>query len=179
MSSDDEPLLRNEGVGIVLDQCATAAWKNAGETWEAINSRIVTARLQIVQRGHRRRGGSRWTSSRYLSLISAYAPTAKAPPGIRAKFVDDFQGALNSLPSDDIVIVLGDFNARVGKRETEDDVWKEVRGLHGIGTCNEAGEQLLELCVANNLTIMNTWFQKKLIQYTWVHGCTLLLSRLI
>ena len=112
-----------------------------------------------------------------MSLISAYAPTAKVPPGIRAKFVDDLQGALGSLPSDDIVIVLGDFNAHVGKRETENDVWKEVRGLHRIGTCNEAGELLLELCAVNNLTIMDTWFQKKL--YTWVHGCTLLLSRLI
>ena len=32
LPGDDEPLLRNEGVGIVLDQHATVAWKNAGET---------------------------------------------------------------------------------------------------------------------------------------------------
>ena len=43
LPGDGEPLLRNEGVGIVLDQRATAAWKNASETWEAISSRIVTA----------------------------------------------------------------------------------------------------------------------------------------
>ena len=133
---DGEPLLRNEGVGIVLDHCATAVWKNARE---AVSSRIVTARLQIVQRGHRRCGGSRWTSSRYLSLISAYTPTAKAPPGVKAKFVDNLQCTLDALPVGDIVTVLGDFNARIGKRESEDDVWREVRGLHGIGTCNEAG----------------------------------------
>ena len=100
----------------------------------------MTARLQIVQCGHRQHGGSRWTSSRYLLLISAYAPTAKAPLGIRAKFVDNLQGALDSLPSDNIVIVLGDFNPRVGKWKTEDYVWKEVREFHGIGTCNEAEE---------------------------------------
>jgi len=31
LPGDGEPLIRNECVGIVLDQSATAAWKNAGE----------------------------------------------------------------------------------------------------------------------------------------------------
>ena len=43
LPGDGVSLLRNEGVGIVLYQCSTAAWKNAIETWEAISSRIVTA----------------------------------------------------------------------------------------------------------------------------------------
>ena len=30
LPGDGEPLLRNKGVGIVLDQRATAAWMNAG-----------------------------------------------------------------------------------------------------------------------------------------------------
>ena len=126
-----------------------------------------------MQCGRRWHGGSRWTSSRYLSLISAYAPTAKAPPSVKSKFVDDLQGTLNLLPLGDIVMVLGDFNARVGKREVEDDVWREVRGIYGIGTCNEAGEQLLELRAVNNLTIMNTWLQKKPVHLdTWMHPAT-------
>jgi len=73
---DGEPLLKNTGVGIVLDQRATAAWKNAGECWEVVSYQIVTAWLQIAQPEHGRRGGSR-TSGRYLSLLSVYAPTAK------------------------------------------------------------------------------------------------------
>ena len=32
-----------EGVGIVLDQHATATWKSPGECWEVVSSRIVTA----------------------------------------------------------------------------------------------------------------------------------------
>ena len=47
------------------------------------------------------------------------------------KFTDDFQCTLDTLPAGDVVMVLGDFNARIGKREFEDDVWSEVRGLHG------------------------------------------------
>ena len=121
-----------------------------GETWEAVSSRIVTARLQIVQHGYRRYGGTRWTGHRYLLLMSVYAPTAKAPPGIKAKFVADFKRTRDTPPVGDVVLLLGDFNAHVGKRSSEDDVWREVRGLHDLGTCNEAGEQLLELCAVNN-----------------------------
>ena len=93
LPDDGEPLIRNEGVGIVLDQCVTAALKNVGECWEAVSSGIVTAILRIAQRGQRQCAGSRWTSSRCLSLVSIYAPTAKAPPGVKATFADDFQSS--------------------------------------------------------------------------------------
>ena len=115
LPDDGEPLIRNEGVDIVLDQRATAAWKNAGECWKVISSRIVTARWRIAQRGQRQRSGSRWTSSRCLSLVSMYAPMAKAPLGVKAGFIDDLQSTLGSLPAGDTVLVLGDFNAHVGK----------------------------------------------------------------
>ena len=39
---------------------------------------------------------------------------AKAPPGVRAKFVDDLHETLDLLPSDDIVMVL----PHTGKWET-------------------------------------------------------------
>ena len=39
--------------------------------------------------------------------------------------------------------------------------------------CNEAGEKLLEFCSVNNLTIMNTRFQKKVVHLTtWTHSTT-------
>ena len=41
LPSDHERAARNEGVGIALDKKATAAWKNVGEVWEAISSRVV------------------------------------------------------------------------------------------------------------------------------------------
>ena len=47
---------------------------------------------------------------------------------------------------------------------------REVRGSLWIGICNEAREQLLELCAVTNLTIMNTWFKKKAVHLgTWIH----------
>ena len=48
-----------------------------------------------------------------------------------------------------------------------------VRGAHGVGRYNEAGEELLELCNFNQLTVMNTWFEKKQHHLTtWKHPVT-------
>ena len=106
-------------------------------------------------------------------MVSVYAPTAKAPPGVKAKFTDELQDTLDRVPADDILIVLGDFSACVGKSEGDSDVWREVRGRHGIGRCNEAGETFLEFCSMNNLTIMNTCFEKPQVHLaTWKHPAT-------
>ena len=37
--------IRNEGVGLVLDERATSARKEAEEVWDAVSSRIVTAQM--------------------------------------------------------------------------------------------------------------------------------------
>ena len=36
-------------------------------------------------------------------------------------------------------------------------------GPHGIGKCNENGEQLLDFCASNHMLVSNTWFQHKLL----------------
>ena len=70
--------MRCEGVGIALHETTTAAWKDAGEVWEVVSSRVITARLRLSRAGQRRPGGSRETRSSLLSVVSVYAPTAKA-----------------------------------------------------------------------------------------------------
>ena len=164
--------VRNEGVGIALDEMATAAWKAAGEVWDAVSSRIVTARLKSTSVGRRRPGGSRETRNSYISVISVYAPTAKAPPAIVQKFMDNLQDTVDKIPASDVLMLLGDFNARVGS-SGDDDLWLGVRGRHGVGVCNEAGERFLEFCALNQFSIMNTWFEKKQHHLaTWKHPAT-------
>jgi hypothetical protein len=52
-------------------------------------------------------------------------------------------------------------------------LWEETLGLYGLDERNDAGEEFLELCATNNLTIMNTWFQKKDLHLgTWMHPAT-------
>ena len=63
----------------------------------------------------------------------------------------------------DRVIILGDFNGKVG--EGMDD--KEV-GPFGLGERNENGQLLVDFSKANDLFITSTWYQqKKGAQHTW------------
>ena len=173
LPKDGEPAVRNEGVGILLDERATAAWKEAGEVWNAVSSRVVTARLKLVGAGQRKPGGSREKKNTYLSVVCVYAPTAKAPPGIAQKFTEDLQDTVDKIPTSDVLLLPGDFNARVGCSVADGDVWRGVRGRHGVGCCNEAGEKFLEFYAVNQFTIMNTWFTKKSIHLaTWKHPAT-------
>ena len=131
------------------------------------------ARFKAIRAGQRIPGGSRETRNIFVSVVSAYAPTAKAPPGIQSSFRDKLQTTLDRKPSGGILILLGDFNARVGESSPEDDLWRGVRGQHGVASCNEAGERFLEFCTVNGLTIMNTWFLKKSSQLAnWKHPAT-------
>ena len=46
--------ISREGVGIVLNKKATAAWRAAGEEWRAVSSRLVMARLKWTCKSRQR-----------------------------------------------------------------------------------------------------------------------------
>ena len=100
---------------------------------------------------------------RHVAVISVYAPTYKAPVEEKEKFYSDLQDTLDTVSEHDLLLMVGDFNARVGSTEREDreDTWNGVKGFHGVGRMNEAGADLLSFCALNDLTIMNTCFTKK------------------
>ena len=164
---------RNEGVGILLDERATAAWRQGGEAWEAVSSRIVVARLKWVSKRQRRSKGSREASDVFVTVICAYAPTARAPPAVKSRFSSELQDTLDKVPQNDVLVVLGDFNARVGVLKPDEEEWGGIVGKHGLDERNEAGEEFMQFCALNQLKVMNTWFQKKSIYYgTWMHPAT-------
>ena len=66
----------------------------------------------------------------------------------------------------DILIVTGDFNAKIGKDNTGRE---RIMGKEGSGTMNENGEMFVDFCVFNNLVIGGSVFQHKDIHKgTWV-----------
>ena len=66
---------------------------------------------------------------------------------------------MNRISSSNLLLVLGDLNARVGLRSRYSDVWSSVLGHFGIDDINQAGEDLLSFCDLNQLSLMNTWRQ--------------------
>ena len=88
LPDENEPQVRNEGMGILLDRHATVAWKNVGENGEAVSSQVVSVRIQVMGKERRPPGGSRKTSCPCMSVVSAHAQTANAPLGVKAKFFD-------------------------------------------------------------------------------------------
>ena len=66
------------------------------------------------------------------------------------KFYSKLCCCLQSTLADDKVIILGDFNARVGQ---DADSWKEVLGRHSVGNCNDNRRLLMELCTEQQIVI--------------------------
>ena len=82
---------------------------------------------------------------RTATLISVYAPTMTNPDDVKEKFYEELEALISTVSQSDKLILLGDFNARVGK---DHHSWEEVLGHHGIGKCNSNGLRLLKTCTA-------------------------------
>ena len=92
-----------------------------------------------------------------------YAPTSNAEEAEVEWFYEDLQDLLELTPKKDVLFIIGDWNAKVGSRETPG-----VTGKFGLGMRNEAGQRLTEFCQENALVIANTLFQQhKRRLYTW------------
>ncbi|XP_047120608.1 craniofacial development protein 2-like [Schistocerca piceifrons] len=107
------------------------------------------------------------TTSGPVTLISAYAPTMKAPPEVKDMFCEDLRKCLENVRGSDKLMLLGDFNARVGNKWNN---WTDCIGPYSIGNMNENGQRLLELCTSLSLCITNTYSQNRDVhKVTWKH----------
>lgn len=119
-----------------------------------INERLMTLNLQLAKDQH-------------ATVISAYAPTLDATDEVKEDFYSKLDTILSTTPKRNKVILLGDFNARVGNNSS---LWRGTIGKEGIGKMNSNGELLLTKCAEHNLLITNTLFrQKKRYKTSWQH----------
>ena len=99
-----------------------------------------------------------------ITIIQAYVcPTSNAEEAEVERFYEDLQDLLELTPRKD-VLIIGDWNTKVGSQETPG-----VTGKFGLGICNEAGQRLIEFCQENVLVIANAHFQQKREDSTYGH----------
>ena len=60
-------------------------------------------------------------------MISTYAPTMTNTDETKDKFYEDFEYVISAVPAEDKLIILSDFNARVGQGSAS---WEGVLGKH-------------------------------------------------
>ena len=108
---------------------------------------------------------SDWFQGKLLSItvIQLYVSTNNAEEAERF-YDEDLQDFLELTPKKDVLLIIGDWNAKVGCQETP-----EVTGKFGLEVQNEAGQRLIEFCQEKTLVIAKTLFQQhKRRFYTWI-----------
>ena len=140
---------RGEGVAIVLMGWAVEAWKAwkaCGSKWRAWSPRLVSLLA----------GGEEETSCGFMLCTNKSSQQRG-----KEQFFCDLDDMLCLIPEEDMYVILGDINARVGSREEMSEDWSGVRGPCGYGTANDAGKEVLAFLAAHQATMCNTWFKKK------------------
>ena len=75
----------------------------------------------------------------WVTVIQVYAPTSNAEEAEVERFYEDLQDLLELTPKKDVLLIIGDWKAKVGSHETPG-----VTGKFHHGIWNEAGQRLIE-----------------------------------
>lgn len=100
------------------------------------------------------------SGNKRYTIINAHAPTndhnRKKPQDVD-DFWEDMEEFTNKVPESHVKIVLGDFNAQLGKEKK----YKQITGpFTAHERTNKNGEHFIKYCQNFNLKIMSTQFQK-------------------
>lgn len=133
------------GVGVIVDK------RIAGSVMSFIpySDRVMMLKLK--------------TDKGNMNIIQVYAPTADKEEAEAEKFYTELDDIFRSIKNNEITIVMGDFNAKVGSGKVGTQV-----GNFGLGERNDRGDRLIEFCQDKDLIITNTFFKlpnRRL--YTW------------
>ncbi|CAK1588972.1 unnamed protein product, partial [Parnassius mnemosyne] len=149
-SGVDETERACQGVGVILSERMGQCVKE----YECVSPRLLWIRMKV--------------GLKKLFVLGVYAPDMSKPTYIREQFWDMVRLVLMKCKENENIIMLGDFNGRVGVKRSG---YERILGTFGDERINENGEDLLTVCVEKNLFVANTFFRHKRIHmYTWERG---------
>ncbi|KAL0879221.1 hypothetical protein ABMA27_003004 [Loxostege sticticalis] len=138
----------NNGVAFVLP----TRIKNCVLGYEPISDRIMTIRIKATPVN--------------LNIIQVYAPTSNSSDKVLEDFYRELEKAITKTSKREVLIVLGDFNAKIGN---DAYLMSHCAGKFGLGQRNDRGDRLIQFATDNDLIISNSFFQhhpRRL--WTWI-----------
>ena len=118
----------------------------------SVSSRLITIRLRA--------------SPFNITIIQVYAPTSEHKDEEIEEFYTQLQATIHKTNKKDILIIQGDWNAKVGSDAHKD--WNKHCGPSCNTTTNERGNRLLEFACYNDLVLANTLGEHKASRrWTW------------
>jgi exonuclease III len=121
-------------------------------SYKTVNERICTVRMR-----------GRFFNTTFISI---HAPTEEKEEDIKDQFYERLERTHNEIPRNDIKIILGDFNAKIGK----DVMYRPAIGTHSRHeTNNENGQRIVDFTSGKNICISSMYFPHKNIhKETWI-----------
>ena len=159
-ANEDKSKRGKGGVGIILSEFATHAWKEAGSViYTNFGKRIIATRL--VLKDNRK-------NDIEIFLVSAYAPIGVADAQTWDTFLQNLESCISSKRPNDILIVGCDANSSLGINYERDSISMASVGRFGLPHCNHAGTRFTTFLEINHLVACSTYFRKKNYA-TWQH----------
>ena len=103
-----------------------------------VSSRLITIRLRAVPFN--------------ITIVQAYTPTSDYDDN-KIEFYEQLQDVIDQTPKKDILVVQGDWNAKVGRDACRN--WQGICGPFCNNDTNERGLRLLEFATFNDLVLAN------------------------
>ena len=98
--------------------------------------------------------------------MQVYVPTNDAESDAKDDFYDQLQSVLEGVPKHDLLIVMGDWNAKVGQAEEGEETSIGKYPLSG-GVRNDNGEGFVDFCGTDECPFDNNGFPAK--RYTQIY----------
>jgi len=98
------------------------------------------------------------TAESPVTSASVHASKRSATLDGKNEFYENLAAIIGSIPSKEQILLLADFNTRVGAYH---NVWPSWLGQFSTGKKNDNGERMLEMCTYHDLWITNTCFKTK------------------
>jgi exonuclease III len=108
-----------------------------------------------------------------IIVLNVHAPTEDKLDDIKDRFYEELEQVFDKLPKYHMNILLGDFNAKVGR----EDIFKPTIGNGSLhATSNDNGVRVVNFATSKNLTVKSTMFPHqtfiKLLGHLLMGRCT-------